>query len=200
MSKNDKYIPWIVVGLAGLILASLGRYIVLKNGGDTGTANLTFIIVIIGVALAYILFVELLQPLFRAGEKKIKPKYNHRPEIPEGDFKSQIDAFCHYSDEVLKGYVCAEELQLLHTYIRQYAEGNIENVTIKIKSNGLDNFDLYHYGWNIYNHFRVMKQPETADWLIAVFERLEGYDRIIYKKFRHDERATYKIPLALTIK
>jgi hypothetical protein len=38
------------------------------------------------------------------------------------------------------------------------------DITAKIKTTGLEKFELYHYGWNIWNHFRVVQQPDTAQW------------------------------------
>ena len=47
MTNRDKYIPWLVVGLSGAILATVGRYIALSATQDVGSANLTFVIVFI---------------------------------------------------------------------------------------------------------------------------------------------------------
>lgn len=200
MIKRDKHIPWIVVGLSGVLLATIGRYIVLKATQDVGSANLTFVIVLITAILVYLLFITLVELISEVIAKRRKKEVLYRPELPEGEFKNSVDTFCRYSDEILKGYVSDDELQLLHTYIRQYAEGETGNIAVKIKSVGVDKYDLYHYGWNIYNHFKAAQQPETADWLINAFVLLDGSKRVIYKKFKHDERAAYKIPIEYNIK
>lgn len=74
-------------------------------------------------------------------------------------------------------------------------------LSLKIKIAGIDTFDLCHYGWNLWNHFRVAQQPETAAWLVNVFEHLDGSNpNTLYKKFTHNERYTYKIERADDIK
>lgn len=72
MPKQDNYgyIPWIGVVLAGLILGALGRYIALQQTGDTGTANLTFIIVLVGVVFMYFLFMVLWESIHQIITKR----------------------------------------------------------------------------------------------------------------------------------
>ncbi|MCC8087777.1 MAG: hypothetical protein LIO79_00670 [Rikenellaceae bacterium] len=201
MVKKDKYIPWVGAGIAALILASIGRYIALRNDADTDTANLVFIIVLVSICLLYVLCIEVLEPIFKAVLKRIKVIPKYRPSLSEdSELRKKIDSFCRYSDEVLNGYVPEADLTLLYRYIEQYAQGCYDDIHQKINTTGLDNFELYHYGWNIWNHFDVMLQPETADWLIKVFVQLDGSKRSIYKKFKNDERVTYKIPIEPNIK
>ncbi|MCD7968775.1 MAG: hypothetical protein LUF87_00250 [Alistipes sp.] len=201
MPNKDKYIPWIGVGIASLVLASIGRYVALQHDADTGTANLVFVIVLVSIGLLYVLSIELLEPIFKCIFKRIRVKPKYCTSLPDDAvLKSKIESFCQYSDEILAGYIPDEEMPLLHRYIEQYAKSNTGDVPQKITTTGLDNFELYHYGWNIWNHFDVMEQPETADWLIAVFSKLSKSKRTIYKKFKHDGRDTYKIPIEPNIK
>lgn len=70
-----------------------------------------------------------------------KAKQPHNEEQPDDlqvDNNSKTAIFCRYSDEVL---------------------GDIQQ---KINMTGLEKFELYHYCWNIWNHFRIAQQPETA--------------------------------------
>ena len=205
MSKKDKhrFLPWLVVIACGFGVAILIRLLLIESGRDTGTANLTFILVFAGFVLAYLLFRVVWEPLFlKIFGKRLSPKLRYRPDLPENaELQKKIESFCRYSDEVLSGYVDKDDLELLHIYISQYAQSNMGDISQKVKTTGVDQFDLYHYGWNIWNYFdRIVGQPETADWLINMFDKLDGNKRSIYKKFKHDERATYKIPLEPNIK
>ena len=123
MTNRDKYIPWLVVGLSGAILATVGRYIALSATQDVGSANLTFVIVFIATIVIYVLFITSIETISELATKRRKNTAQYRSELPEGEFKDSIDAFCRYSDEILKGYVTDGEKQTLHHYIRQYAEG-----------------------------------------------------------------------------
>lgn len=197
MSHKDKYryIPWIGVVMAALIFAALGRYIALKSA-DVGTSNLVFIIVLVGAILLYLLFMEIVEPLFSFLFKRIKIQPKPAARLPEESaLQQKIDVFCRYSDKVLSGYVAEDDLKTLHECIEQYAKGQINNaVSPKVKTQGIDKFDLCHYGWNAWNHFAIAQQPETAQWLILVFQLLEGSDpNTLYKKFTHNERYSYKI-------
>lgn len=198
MANKDKkwYIPWIGVGVSALILGAIGRFSALKFSGDIGTANLVFFIILAGAVLLYLLFQELVEQLFSILFKRIKIQQQPDTRLPEESVLQQkIDAFCRYSDTVLTGYVAEDDLKILHKCIEQYAKGQIRNTgSPQIKTQGIDKFDLCHYGWNAWNHFAVAQQPETAQWLIHVFQLLEDSDpSTLYKKFTHNERYTYKI-------
>ena len=200
MTNNDKHlhIPWIGVVISALIMGALGRFAALKVSGDIGTANLVFIIVLGGIVLLYLLIQELAEPLFSILFKRIKIRSKPAVRLPEESaLQQKIDAFCHYSDTVLSGYVADDDLTTLHECIEQYAKGQTDKViSPKIKTQGIDRFELCHYGWNLWNHFGITRQLETAQWLINVFESLDGSDpNTLYKKFTHNERYTYKIEL-----
>lgn len=219
MPKKDKYwfVPWIAVAISALILGVIGRYIALDVSGDTGTANLTFLIVVGGCIFIYVLFIALWDSINPVAVKKRPSKEDAaeqkaeaaevKPEetgkLPaESALQKKIDAFCKYSDNILSGYVAAEDIPLLHKYIEQYANNNFEVIPQNIKTHTIDTFDLCHYGWNIWNHFgKVVQQPETAVWLIKVFAHLKDYNpNSLYKKFTHKERMTYTIPIEDDIK
>lgn len=206
MANKDKYryIPLAVVIFCGFGLALLCRYVVMKHGVDTGTSNLIFIFVLAGFILAYLLFWVLWEPLsHKFLGKRFISKSHYRPDLPEdSELQEKIESFCRYSDQILSGYISKEDMERLHIYVSQYAQNNMDNIAYKINTTGLDKFELYHYGWNIWNHFDTpdQRQEETADWLINVFSLLKGSNRSIVKKFKHNERGTYKIPIEPNIK
>jgi len=202
MSKRDKYIIWAVIVFCGFVLAIVCRYVALRYETEAGTANLIFIGVLAGFPLAYWLFSVLWESIWEIATRKRKTKGVYRPELPENSpLRSKVDTFIRYTDEVLNGYVSEDDLPLLHTYIQQYAQGNIGDIPKKIRTNNaIDTFELAHYGWNIWNHFDRRQQSEAGDWLKNVFITLENYKADITKKFKHDERATYVIPIEPNIK
>jgi cbb3-type cytochrome oxidase subunit 3 len=81
---KDKLIPWLAVVFAGLLLGALGRYIALQQTGDTGTANLTFVIVLGGVVFMYILFITLWESIQQLIAKKRKEQ-EQSDDLPEDD-------------------------------------------------------------------------------------------------------------------
>ena len=88
----------------------------------------------------------------------------------------QIETFAQYSRNILSDYTSRKDLELLENYIAIYAHRKKEPIKTKINTTGLTTFDLYHYGWNMWNHFKVTKQPEVAEWLYSVFSTLKDVD------------------------
>ena len=205
MPKKDKYwyVPWFGVIIAGAGLGIAGKLVAERQGISSGSSWLIFLLIWAVVILAYLLFNALWEPFFeKIFGKKLTPKPQYRPDLPENSaLQNKIESFCRYSDEILSGYVSKDDLVRLHIYISQYAQGNMGDIPQKIKTISIDKFDIYHYGWNIWNHFdKIVGQDKTADWLIYVFASLSGSNNIIYKKFKDDGRDTYKIPLESNIK
>ncbi len=193
----------IVVGLfAGIVV----RMAMLGRGADAGTANLMFVLILGASAVLYIIIVSTLSNslipwIMRRLPAPKKMVKEEQPGELQIDDNSKTAVFCRYSDEVLGDYVSVEDLSRLHTYIAQYAHGNMGDIPAKINTTGLEKFELYHYGWNIWNHFRIAQQPETAQWLINVFTAMEGSDpNVVYKKFTHNEKYTYKIERKVKIR
>jgi hypothetical protein len=190
-----------MVIVVGLFSAIVVRMAMLGGGADTGTANLTFVLILGACAVLYLIIVSTLSNsvipwiMRRLPAPKNTAKQKQPDELPDNPkLNGKTESFCRYSDEVLGDYAAEEDLVRLHTYIAQYARGNMGDIPAKINTTGLEKFELYHYGWNIWNHFRVVQQPETAQWLINVFSSMEGSDpNVVYKKFTHNERHAYKI-------
>ncbi len=92
-------------------------------------------------------------------------------------------------------YVTDDNLKRLLHNIELYAVGAIDNPhPILVKE--LSNNDLYHFGWNIHNHFRAMNQLLTAQFIKSVFSHsLMNVTDIntIRKKFRNEEATLIKL-------
>ncbi len=98
MSKpdKDKIIPWLAVIFAGLLLGVLGRHIALRQSGDTGTANLTFVIVLGGVVFLFGLFLTLWDSVHQLIVSKRRPK--ELSEEDDGEGGDEPEALGIYDD------------------------------------------------------------------------------------------------------
>ncbi len=89
-----------------------------------------------------------------------------------------------------------QNVNRLCEYVIQYSTGtelkNVEPIRVK----DLQNIDLYHFGWNLWNHFRINKQDDIALFLKIVFARnLKDVDsETIRKKLTFNE-GEFKIKL-----
>ena len=92
-------------------------------------------------------------------------------------------------------YVSDQDLKLLLESIELYSEGIIDIVT-PVRTNELTNYDLYHFGWNIYNHFKVLNQSQSAEFIHQLFyfalKDIESASTI-RKKFRNEEAKIIKL-------
>ena len=88
----------------------------------------------------------------------------------------KIDIAIHYTQKEFAFYTTDEDLKLLCDYVIMYAEkldfGNIIPIAVK----DLSNLDLYHFGWNIWNHFKPIKQEEISKLLKMAFFTLEDIE------------------------
>lgn len=74
-----------------------------------------------------------------------------------------------YTQQQFAPYVSDKDLLRLCKYIELYSAklplSQVEPINIK----GLVALDLFHFGWNIWNHFRIGKQDEISLFLKKVF-------------------------------
>ncbi|MBS7253264.1 hypothetical protein [Flavobacterium branchiicola] len=83
--------------------------------------------------------------------------------------QARIDTAIRYTQQEFALYVTDDDLKQLEKNIIIYAEGiNFEKIKpVKVKD--LSNLDLYHFGWNIWNYFKVSKQDRAAQFLKLTF-------------------------------
>ena len=75
-----------------------------------------------------------------------------------------------YTQSIFAPYTTDEELKRLCHYIELYSlKKDFSEITPIKLSDNLNSIDLYHFGWNIWNHFRISKQTEVAYFLKKVF-------------------------------
>ena len=84
-------------------------------------------------------------------------------------------------------YLKDEDLDALCDAVNLYSvkEDILNNISIYTKD--LTNLDLYHFGWNIWNHFRPIKQEEVSKLLKNVFVSLDDIDLESIKSHLKDE-------------
>ena len=64
-----------------------------------------------------------------------------------------------------------QNVNRLCEYVIQYSTGTELKDVEPIRVKDLQNIDLYHFGWNIWNHFRINKQGDIALFLKIVFAK-----------------------------
>lgn len=83
--------------------------------------------------------------------------------------QARIDTAICYAQQELALYVSDEDLKQVGRNIIIYAE-DISFEKIKpVKVKELSNLDLYHFGWNIWNCFKVSRQDKAAQFLKLTF-------------------------------
>ncbi|MFC0776996.1 hypothetical protein [Flavobacterium sp. HJSW_4] len=83
--------------------------------------------------------------------------------------EARIDIAILYARREFVLYVADDDLKQLGRNIIIYAEGiNFENIK-PVKVKGLSSLDLYHFGWNIWNFFKVSRQDRAAQFLKLTF-------------------------------
>ncbi|MBS5020562.1 MAG: magnesium transporter [Alistipes sp.] len=89
----------------------------------------------------------------------------------------QIRIFHEYTHYAAGPYVATESLSRLCNYIELYAHGEeLPKGIIPIRTNKLSNYDLFHFGWNMSEHFNVGKKYEVVPWLQFVFANLRDLE------------------------
>lgn len=84
-------------------------------------------------------------------------------------------------------YVTDEDLDALCNAVSFYSKKERIPNGISVHTKELSNLDLYHFGWNIWNYFRPIKQEEISKLLKAVFVSLDDIDLDSIKSHLKDE-------------
>lgn len=96
-------------------------------------------------------------------EKHHQNEITRKQEVLEVAIQYTRTTFAPFADD--------QNVNCLCEYVIQYSTGtelkNVEPIRVK----DLQNIDLYHFGWNIWNHFRINTQEDIALFLKIVFAR-----------------------------
>lgn len=86
--------------------------------------------------------------------------------------KRKFDIAKEYITETFSPYCSNEEIENICAAIIDYSKGETDfskYPSVEIK--GLNNLDLYHFAWSIWNHFRVGKQDVIVKFLKVIFKQ-----------------------------
>ena len=196
IKKPENIIPILVVCCAILVLATITRYFCLLSKFDLFTANVVFFI-IIGFSLAVYISINTLVDNFLLPKLISSKVFTRRQIAPNKDNtvfedisnnvttdeiretfqkasnqKKQklVKLALQYSREIFAPYTTDAELLRLCTFVEMYANGDELKAVQPIKvDKQLKPSDIYHYGWNIWNHFRNTDQLSISYFLKVVF-------------------------------
>ena len=84
-------------------------------------------------------------------------------------------------------YVTDEDLDTLCNAVCFYSKKEEIPNGISVHTKELSNLDLYHFGWNLWNYFRPIKQEEISKLLKTVFVSLDDIDFDSIKSHLKDE-------------
>ena len=104
--------------------------------------------------------------------------------------KRKFDIAKEYITETFSPYCSNEEIENICAAIIDYSKGETDfskYPSVEIK--GLNNLDLYHFAWSIWNHFRVGKQDVIVKFLKVIFKQklLDVDVKTIKSHLRDDE-------------
>lgn len=210
---NSHIILLLLVVIVSLAIAMIGRRIVLENGFDEGTANLTFVIILGVCAIAYLVIMATLAHVIipwimiklpkkkkteqkaidatttNEKEKTLEIANQSRQTFEElqiEELNEKINIFLTYSHLSIALLITDEELLQLDKYIECYAR-KIDlpaNIT-PIKTKRANNNDIMRFGWNMANFFDYEKQ-EIVPWLVRIFTELQELEPSYIKgKLKH---------------
>ena len=209
---HSKYLEYIVVYLSVLVgcvlLGTFARIFAINIGADEFTAGIVFRAVKLLGIIIYAVLALLIDGLYLATVQWFFPK-KKQSKLPKeqsnnsekleqirGEWQQlngkteqdKKDIAVKFTQREYAPYCSNEDLDLLCQLIISYAEKkSLQNIK-PIKINGLSNLDLYHFGWNIWNHFKVSKQIEVAFFLKKVFpEVLNNVETETIKRHLKDD-------------
>lgn len=211
--KDLNNIILIVCGTMGIaVLALLSRYFFLSQGFDNFGANTIFFIVLVIGILFFISYIELLQHIVsKLIEKKdiSEEAINQTIEEEEQTLDSireqhkldqhqqnilALDNAIKYTQETFAPYASDENIKVICSALSDYLYDIDLEISKLISIKELSNIDLYHYGWNIWNHFKPIKKNKQEDivcFLKIVFNKQlsDIESTTIRKKLTFDEGA-----------
>ncbi|TLX72280.1 mobilization protein [Labilibacter sediminis] len=209
---NPKYLEYIVVYLSVLVgcvlLGTCARLFVINIGADEFTAGIVFWAVTILGVITYAILALLIDGLYMAtvrwffrkkkqsklfnlnlnNSEKIEQIRTEQQQLNDKIEKDKKDIAVNYTQQEFAAYCSDEDLDLLCQYVILYSENKSLKDIRPIIVKDLSNLDLYHFGWNIWNHFKVSKQIEVASFLKKVFpELLNDVEKETIKRHLKDD-------------
>lgn len=223
---HPRYFEYIVVYLSVLVvcvlLRALARVFVISIGVDEFTANIVFGAVTALGVIAYAVLTLLIEGLYMATVKKLFPQKKisrtsaakairnenfdkirtKQQRLIDNREQDNKDIAIKYAQKEFAPYTSDEDLALLSRYIGFYAEKKLLQIIRAVKVKELVSLDIYHFGWNIWNHFKIGKQIYIAYFLKNAFPDILKDVEIetIKRHLKDDElKGTIKIRKSLSV-
>ncbi len=210
---NSHIILLLMVAIIAFAIAMVGRLVVLDKGFDTGTANLTFVIILGVCAIAYLVILATLAHVVipwimrklpnrknfeqkaidattaNEKEKTLEIANQSRQTFEElqiEELNEKIKIFLTYSHLSIALLITDEELLQLDKYVECYARKiDLPANFTPIKTKRANNNDVMRFGWNMANFFDYEKQ-EVVPWLVRIFTELQELEPSYIKgKLKH---------------
>jgi len=195
---SEQHILHIVMAVTALTIAVSARLICIRSGCDTGTANLVFIIVLGIEVILYLILMKVIIFQFekliawRKNKEEVKNTVTKDINVPIEEsvhdqivrerFEESIAIFQEYTQKSFGRYISSDEMKNLFGYIELFArEQSLENIIpVQTPRHQINNNDLYHFGWNLWNHFKNYRQDQTQEcvvaWLKVVYANLSDVE------------------------
>ena len=137
--------------------------------------------------------VPLINELDVIREKHEQDEITRKREVLEVAIKYTRTTFAPFADD--------QNINRLCEYVIQYSTGTELKDVEPVRVKDLQNIDLFHFGWNIWNHFRINKQDDIALFLKIVFAKnLKDIDNDTIRKKLTFNEGRFKIELIKSIR
>jgi len=200
-NTNLEYIIlYVLITCVALVIATLARMVAASMGFDSFTTFMVFIVVL-GIAVIvylsiHVILQELMLPWIGKGLSKIPyfrskiktPAIEIQETIPEPlsfedirneqlqnrakEQEEKLNIALKYTRKTFAPYVSDEHIELLCNNVRVYANKLSMETLYPVKTKELLPIDIFHFGWNIWNYFKIGKQINIAHFLKIVFPNI----------------------------
>ncbi len=110
--------------------------------------------------------------------------------------REMLEVAIQYIRTTFAPFADDQNINRLCEYVIQYSTGAELKDVEPIRVKDLQNVDLFHFGWNIWNHFRINKQDDVALFLKIVFAKnLKDVDTDTIRKKLTFEEGKFQVSL-----
>ncbi|WP_417430199.1 hypothetical protein [Halpernia sp.] len=116
-------------------------------------------------------------PVEKITDTNVVRKIQHQKKVQQDQEK--IEIALNYAKQKFALYVSDKDLDFLCDAVASYSRKESVSDSILVETKNLSTTDLYHFGWNIWNHFggsSHLYQQEIAVLLKSTFQKLNKLD------------------------
>lgn len=122
-------------------------------------------------------------------QKEIEEIRTQQQILIDKNKQDKLEIALDYTRKKFALYTNDEDLSILCDAVKSYSDQKDISEDISITTTELSNLDLYHFGWNIWNYFKVTNQDAIAKFLKLVFVSLKDVEQgSIKSHLRDDEK------------